>query len=156
MSQSTALLLAALVAATPLAAQAAHRSRPAAPEATASPAADNLPPASAKQMADAERALYGRYACDLRQSVELDRDPNHPGYIHLSYKHKVWVMRPVLSVTGALRVEDVTGQLLFLQTAYKSMLLDMKTGHPLEDACVHPAQRAAEAAGTGRTAHLFD
>ena len=59
-------------------------------------------------------------------------------------------MRPVLSSTGAVRLEDVKGQTLMLQIAYKSMLMDVGAGRRLADNCVHEvqamAQRAAEQA----------
>lgn len=136
-------------------AHAAHKASPANKLALTNPPAV-LPAASTQQLSDADRALYGHYACEFNQSVDLNRNETHPGYINLSFKKKVWVMKPVLSSTGALRVEDVKGQLLFLQTAYKSMLMDVKSGHRVVDACVHPAQLAAEEAATTKNAQLLN
>ena len=43
--------------------------------------------------------------------------------------------------TGAIRLEDVRGEALMVQIASKSMLLNVKTGHRIVDACVSPKQR---------------
>jgi len=51
-------------------------------------------------------------------------------------------MKPVLSSTGALRLEDVKGVGLLIQIANKSMLMDTKAGKRLVDDCVHEKQRA--------------
>jgi hypothetical protein len=50
-------------------------------------------------------------------------------------------MKPVLSSTGAVRLEDVKGTTLMVQIASKSMLLNVKTGTRLVDECVCPQQR---------------
>jgi hypothetical protein len=50
-------------------------------------------------------------------------------------------MKPVLSSTGAIRLEDVHGQTLMVQIASKSMLLDVKAGKRLVDECICPKQR---------------
>jgi hypothetical protein len=47
----------------------------------------------------------------------------------------------VLSSTGAVRLEDVRGEALMVQIAAKSMLLNVKTGQRIVDACVSPKQR---------------
>ena len=61
-------------------------------------------------------------------------------------------MKPVLSSTGALRLEDVRGRMLMLQIANKSMLMDAQIGQRLVDGCVHEKQRAATAAAAGQPA----
>jgi len=60
-------------------------------------------------------------------------------------------MRPVLSTTGAVLLEDVKGQTLMVQIASKSMLLNVKTRNRIVDACVSPRQRELlEAAKTSK------
>ena len=59
-------------------------------------------------------------------------------------------MKPVLSSTGALRLEDVKGQTLLLQIANKSMLMDQKAGRRVVDGCVHEKQKAAALAAASR------
>jgi hypothetical protein len=62
------------------------------------------------------------------------------GYITVAWQKHNITMKPVLSSTGALRLEDVTGRTLMIQIANKSMLLDTKIGQRLLDDCVHPEQ----------------
>ncbi|TAL24764.1 MAG: hypothetical protein EPO01_04950 [Aquabacterium sp.] len=105
-----------------------------------------LPPASDEQFDAARRAHLGRYVCEFGQTIVLDGNDTNPGYLNLRYKSQVWVLKPVLSSTGALRLEDVKGQALLLQIAFKSMLLNTKTGQRIVDQCVHEVQKAAEEA----------
>jgi hypothetical protein len=105
----------------------------------------SLPAATPEQMTAAERALVGPYACEFDQSVNVEANPKSPGYIDVKHKKAVYTMKPVLSSTGALRLEDVKGRTLFLQIANKSMLMDTKAGKRLVDACIHDSQREAAA-----------
>ena len=50
-------------------------------------------------------------------------------------------MKPVLSSTGAIRLEDVRGETLMVQIASKSMLLNVKTAQRIVDDCISPKQR---------------
>jgi hypothetical protein len=50
-------------------------------------------------------------------------------------------MKPVLSSTGAIRLEDVRGETLMVQIASKSMLLNVKSAQRIVDDCVSPKQR---------------
>ena len=61
-------------------------------------------------------------------------------------------MKPVLSSTGALRLEDVKGRMLMLQIANKSMLLDTQVGQRIVDGCVHEKQRVQKVADAGNVA----
>ena len=92
------------------------------------------------QLAAAERAYLGDYACEFKESVHIDKHPKTAGYINVAWKKQVITMKPVLSSTGALRLEDVTGRTLMIQIANKSMLLDTKIGQRLLDECIHPEQ----------------
>jgi hypothetical protein len=107
------------------------------------PEAAALPAASPEQMSAADRALVGPYACEFNQSVNVEANPKSPGYIDVKHLKAVYTMKPVLSSTGALRLEDVKGRTLFLQIANKSMLMDTKAGKRLVDACIHDSQREA-------------
>jgi hypothetical protein len=105
-------------------------------------AAPNLtPPASQEQLDAAERTLFGDYECEFNQSIHVSLDPKAAGYVEVKHLAKRYVMRPILSSTGALRLEDVRGQTLMLQIANKSMLMDVKAGKRLVDSCVHAAQK---------------
>lgn len=102
-----------------------------------------LPEADEEQLAAAKRAYLGLYECEFKQSVTIEPNAKHAGYIDVAYKKDIFVMKPVLSSTGALRLEDVTGRTLMVQIAKKSMLLDVKAGQRMVDECINPEQRAA-------------
>jgi hypothetical protein len=108
----------------------------------AKPAQAPLPPASGEQLDAANIALLGDYDCEFDQKVTLEPYSKAPGYIELRQKAQAWVMKPVLSSTGALRLEDVKGRLLMIQIANKSMVMDTQLGQRLIDGCVHEKQRA--------------
>ncbi|MFT7772673.1 hypothetical protein [Roseateles sp.] len=105
-----------------------------------------LTDADEPQLAAAERAYIGDYACEFKERVHIDKHPKVAGYINVAWKKQVITMKPVLSSTGALRLEDVTGRTLMIQIANKSMLLDTKIGQRLLDDCVHPEQEKLIAA----------
>lgn len=122
----------------------------AAPKAARKPAGKPLPPpppplaeANEEQLAAAKQAYLGVYECEFKQSVLISPHSKVEGYIDVAWQKQVFVMKPVLSSTGALRLEDVTGRTLMVQIANKSMLLDVKVGQRLVDECIHPEQRAA-------------
>lgn len=111
------------------------------PTAAAVSAAALLPPASVEQLAAAARAFFGHYACEFDQSVTVATNKLHEGYVDVSFGKALWTMKPVLSDTGALRLEDVKGRMLLLQIANKSMLMDAVAGRRTVDNCVHEKQR---------------
>lgn len=98
------------------------------------------------QLAAAERAYVGDYACEFKESVHIGKHPMKAGYINVAWRKQLITMKPVLSSTGALRLEDVTGRTLMIQIANKSMLLDTKIGQRLLDECIHPEQEKLIAA----------
>ena len=106
-----------------------------------------VPAADALQMEAMARVNQGVSTCEFRQQVHISESAAHPGYVDLSFKGKQWLMKPVISSTGALRLEDVRAETLFIQIRNKSMLMNQKTGQRLVDACVHPAQQQAMSQG---------
>lgn len=104
-----------------------------------------LPEATAEQLQAAERVLIGRYECEFSKRISVDRNDTNQGYFNLKFGAKSWVMKPVLSSTGAIRLEDVKGTTLLIQILTKSMVMDVMAGHRMVDGCVHEVQRAAEA-----------
>jgi hypothetical protein len=76
-------------------------------------------------------------------------NPKHEGYVDVTFGKNVYTMKPVLSSTGAVRLEDVRGKTLMLQIAYKSMLMDTQAGRRLVDECVSQKQLAAKKAAEG-------
>ena len=106
-----------------------------------------VPAADALQMEAMARVNQGVSTCEFRQQVHISESAAHPGYVDLRFKGKQWLMKPVISSTGALRLEDVRAETLFIQIRNKSMLMNQKTGQRLVDACVHPAQQQAMSRG---------
>ena len=128
------------------AAKPAAGSRPAAPAKgtrPAAPAAPAIPSADSEQIATAELAHYGEYLCEFGEIIHVLRTPNHTGWVDVQHRKIVATMKPILSSTGAVRLEDIKGRLLMLQIANKSMLMDTKIGQRLVDGCVHEKQREA-------------
>jgi hypothetical protein len=126
---------------TPTAKPKAAATKPAKPAAkAAAPVEKPLPAADQEQLAAAQRALTGEYACEFDQKIDVGMSPKSPGYLVIKFKNNLFTMKPVLSSTGALRLEDVTGRTLWIQIANKSMLMDTKIGQRMVDNCVHPEQ----------------
>lgn len=105
----------------------------------ASPAA-----ATVEQLQAAQRVLVGRYACEFKRSIQVSRYSPENGYFWLKLGKKKWVMRPVLTSTGTVRLESVTGNTMLMQILTKSMVMDTKAGQRLVDGCVHPSQKAIQ------------
>ena len=125
-------------------AKAAAPRKPVAP-----PVEAPLPPAEGEQNAAASMVHFGDYDCEFKQTVKVAMNPKYDGYIDVTFGKQRYTMKPVLSTTGALRLEDVKGETLMLQIAYKSMLMDVKAGHRLVDECVHEKQAMAKKAAEG-------
>ena len=89
------------------AAKPAAKAAPAAKKPVAPPPEPVLSDADAPQLEAAERAYLGDYACEFKESVHIDKHPKVAGYINVAWKKQVITMKPVLSSTGALRLEDV-------------------------------------------------
>ena len=111
-----------------------------------------LAPASAEQLEAAAQVHYGRYLCEFNQVLDIDRNDANAGYANLKFKNQNWVTTPVLSRSGAIRLEDVRGEALLVQIAYKSMLMNVKSGQRLVDECIHEAQRAEKESSERATA----
>lgn len=133
---ATPLMVSAQTAPAKPAAKAAKKTAPAkaAPSAT-------IAPASPEQVEAAERVFYGVYECDANQSINVVASAKHASYVDLKHGKADYLMKPVLSSTGAIRLEDVRNEALMVQIASKSMLLNVKTGQRIVDACISPKQR---------------
>jgi len=150
LARSTSFAVAAFVlcAALPALAQTAPTKKPA-PAKVAKKApgkaapAEPAPPAAAtpEQVEAAERVYYGVYDCEFKQTIDIVASPKYPSYVDVKHGKAVYVMKPVASSTGAIRLEDVRGDTLMVQIASKSMLLNVKTAQRIVDECVSPKQR---------------
>jgi hypothetical protein len=110
-----------------------------------------LPAADGDQMAAAERVYYGKYGCDDKHEIHVERNGKQPGYVNLRHQKNIWVMKPVASNTGAIRLEDTKNNVLLVQIPNKSILLNVRSGQRMVDSCRSDVQEAAareEAAAT--------
>jgi hypothetical protein len=164
--RAAAPILAVLIAgafAAQSAAAADASAKPAAKKAAAAAPAPvvtlSVPDATPDQVKAAELVYYGAYDCEFQQTVHISQSPKYSAYVDVKHGKKDWLMKPVLSGTGAVRLEDVRGETLMVQIASKSMLLNVKTAQRIVDDCISPKQReliaeakaakaAAEAGGT--------
>ena len=167
--RAIAPLFAALIAcafAVPGAGAADTPAKPAKKTAAPGPGAFTVPDAPPEQAKAAEMVYYGAYECEFQQTVHIAQSPKHSAYVDVKHGKNDWLMKPVLSSTGAVRLEDVRGETLMVQIASKSMLLNVKTGHRIVDDCISPKQReliieakaakaAAEAGGSTTTTSLM-
>ncbi len=157
-SVAGALIACAFLSSTVLAADApAKATKPAAKSVKTAPAF-TVPDAQPDQVKAAELVYYGLYDCEFKQTVSITQNAKHSAYVDVKHGKNDWLMKPVLSSTGAVRLEDVKGETLMVQIAAKSMLLNVKTAQRIVDDCISPKQReliaeakAAKAAGEAGT-----
>ncbi len=101
------------------------------------------------ELAIAQRVFVGKVPCELNNFVTLEADPKMPGYFDVTVatvKNQKFHMFPVISATGAIRLEDRRNGAVWLQLGNKSMLMSQKLGIRLADACVTPQQAIVQAA----------
>lgn len=95
-----------------------------------------------EELAIAERIHVGTVPCELGASVSLLADAKVPGYFNVQIKGQKFRMFPVVTSTGAVRLEDQKAGAVWLQLANKSMLMNQKLGQRLADECMSPTQYA--------------
>jgi membrane-bound inhibitor of C-type lysozyme len=114
--------------------------------ASAAATATPLALASEEQRQVYSLAHLGEYECEFKRLVWVTANPRHEGYVDLHFDKQVVTARPMLSSTGAIRLEDVKGRFLMVQIAFKSMLMDTKVGQRVADNCQHDHHREARRA----------
>ncbi|HEX2540287.1 MAG TPA: hypothetical protein VHM00_04310 [Caldimonas sp.] len=125
------------------AAAGAKSARKAAP----APVAPVIAEASPEQVKAAEMVYYGLYDCEFQQTLNISANPKHTSYVDVKAGKGSWLMKPVLSSTGAIRLEDVRGETLMVQISSKSMLLNVKSAQRIVDDCISAKQRELIAEG---------
>jgi hypothetical protein len=95
---------------------------------------------SPEQLAVADRVALGKMPCELSAHVVVRLDPAGPGRFILELGKEKFFMAPVVSLTGAIRLEDPRAGAVWIQLGNKSMLMSQKLGRRLADACVSPDQ----------------
>ena len=88
----------------------------------------------------AQRVHVGRIDCELGAYVNVQADPAAPGHFNVDGKGFKYHMTPVVTSTGAVRLEDAKGGAVWLQIANKSMLMHQKIGQRLADECMSSEQ----------------
>ena len=81
----------------------------------------------------------GAYQCEHAEKVSM-RPGQGPDLVELQWKAQRWQMRRVDSRSGAMRLEDASARMVWIQLPNKSMLLDQRQGRRLLDECQHDVQ----------------
>lgn len=95
---------------------------------------------SDQQLALASQVALGRVACEGKSAVQVAEFAQQPGKFVLTLGGQSFRMAPVVSDSGAIRLEDSVRGVVWLQLANKSMLLDQQQGRRLADGCMNDAQ----------------
>lgn len=128
------------------------RSSPLLP-ATAAPA-PNMQNAQVHQAAG--DVWSGAYQCERAEKVSL-RPGLAADQVELQWKTQRWQMRRIDSHSGAMRLEDASARMVWIQLPNKSMLLDQRQGRRLLDECQHDVQvQTAAQMKTNPPPALFD
>ena len=93
------------------------------------------------QLAIARTVHTGDIKCELGAHVSV-KPMKREGFFFVTHGVNRFVMHPVESRTGAIRLEDPVRGALWLQIANKSMLMNQKEGKRLADECQSPQQVA--------------
>lgn len=120
--------------------KAAAKKTPKAAAAPVSATNDDLNPG---QLSMADRVLTGVADCDFKEKVDVERIPGHNGNFKVVYDHKTYIMVPEETTTGAIRLVDTGGAVVWIQIPMKSMLMNQKEHHRLVDNCQEDEQRIA-------------
>lgn len=102
-----------------------------------------VPAAGAEQIDAAQRVYYGAHECEFNLSLAVTASSKFPAYVDVTFGKTTYLMKPVLSTTGAMRLEHTKGETVLVQIAAKSMLLNVKTGRRMVDECIGATQREA-------------
>jgi hypothetical protein len=101
---------------------------------------DNLGPG---QLSMADRVLTGTAECEFKQKVDVEKIAGHSGNFKVTFDHKSYIMVPEETTTGAIRLVDTAGAVVWIQIPMKSMLMNQKEHHRLVDNCQEDEQRIA-------------
>ena len=112
---------------------------------------------SPEEQAIAQKVHTGRIGCELGAFVTVTAEPATPGRFTIEGKGFKYHMTPVVTSTGAVRLEDQKAGAVWLQIANKSMLMNQKLGQRLADECMSAEQTlVAEAAKKAPPQSVFD
>ena len=95
---------------------------------------------TAAHLETALKVQVGTLPCELGQTVVLEADPAAIGYFNLRIGKLRYRLSPELTTTGAIRLEDKSAGIVWLQLANKSMLMNQKQGRRMADECQSAVQ----------------
>ena len=95
------------------------------------------------QLTMADRVLTGVADCEFKEKVDVERIEGHNGNFKVTFEHKTYIMVPEETTTGAIRLVDTAGAVVWIQIPMKSMLMNQKEHHRLVDNCQEDEQRIA-------------
>ncbi len=99
-------------------------------------AAAQVPVQQAQAVApEAGEVHTGRMVCELGNSVTVTADPQEPARFIVQMKKNTYLMTPVATTTGAVRLEDAQAGAMWMQLPHKSMLMNSKLGQRMADEC---------------------
>ena len=101
---------------------------------------DNLNPG---QLTMADRVMTGVADCEFKEKVDVEKIEGHNGNFKVTFEHKTYIMVPEETTTGAIRLVDTAGAVVWIQIPMKSMLMNQKEHHRLVDNCQEDEQRIA-------------
>ena len=90
---------------------------------------------AATQPTWATQLKTGDFSCEMGNKVELRMDGRVTDGVTLVWKGKNYMMNPVSTSTGAVRLENKGEGLVWIQIPSKSMLLNAKIGQQLANDC---------------------
>jgi hypothetical protein len=105
------------------------------------------------QLSVADRVLTGIASCEFKQKVDIEKIEGHAGNFRLTFDHRSYVMVPEETTTGAVRLVDTSGAIIWLQIPRKSMLMNQKTHQRMVDDCEEDEQRIAVQAAASASAN---
>ena len=95
---------------------------------------------TAAHLEAALKVQVGTLPCELGQTVVLEVDPAAIGFFTLRIGKLHYRLSPELTTTGAIRLEDKSAGIVWLQLANKSMLMNQKQGRRVADECQSAVQ----------------
>jgi hypothetical protein len=90
-------------------------------------------------LAVAKKVYVGHIACEFGAAVQIT-PAKREGFFIVQVKNARYIMHPVESRTGAVRLEDPVRGAMWLQLGNKSMLMSQKLGLRLADECMSTEQ----------------
>ncbi len=92
-------------------------------------------------LAVAKKVFVGHIACEFGAAMQIT-PAKREGFFLVQVKNARYLMHPVESRTGAVRLEDPVRGAMWLQLGNKSMLMSQKLGLRLADECMSTEQAA--------------